>query len=168
MGLSVDNPGLLDGRTVAVPSFQVQAGVGEGPLGFELRLFSSAADGRYHQANGASEAAVNRLGVDLMLAWRPLSRARAADLGFVGRMLGSLTADVGLGVENASSSQKAGLRRGLVVGAHLDFPLTPITDASELRVRLVARRLVAGQAGVGATTVSDSRGEALGALVFVF
>lgn len=168
MGISVDNPGLSDGRTVKVPSFQVQAGVDEGPLGFELRLFSSSADGRYRQANGAGEMAVNRVAVDLMIAWRPLNSVRAADSGSIPRLVRSLTAEVGPAFENVISSQTTATRRGFVFGAHLDFPLTPATDGSELRIRLSARRLLAGRATVGATPVSDSRGEVIGALAFVF
>jgi len=167
MGVSVDSPGLSDRRTVKVPSFQVQAGIGEGQLGFELRLFSSSADGRYRLANNASEMAVNRLAVDVMLAWRPLRHAYAGDPGRVGRMLASLTVDAGLSAEKVISSQNAVTRRGLVVGAHLDFPLTPVTDASELRVRLIARRLIADQVLVGSIDVSDSSGEAFIALALI-
>ena len=169
MGASFDHAGLSDGRTVAIPSFQVQAGGGWGLLGFELRMFSSAADGRYQKMSGGqNDMAVDRLAVDLMLAWRPLFAMYADNPRWVGRMLRSATVDLGLAVENVSQSQKAVIRQGAVIGAHVDFPLTPVTDGSELRVRLIARRMVAGQQTVGSTPVSDSRGEAFGALAFVF
>jgi hypothetical protein len=169
MGVSFDNVGLSDHRTVAVPSFQVLAGAGEGLLGFEARLFSSAADGRYHQmANGVNDMAVDRLGVDAMLALRPLYPRHAEDHAWLGRTLRALTLEVGFGGESDSLSQKSGRRYGLVVGGHVDVPLTPATDPSELRLRLIARRLVADTRTVGTTPVSDTRGELFGALAFVF
>jgi hypothetical protein len=118
--------------------------------------------------NGVNDMAVDRLGVDAMLAMRPLYPRHGEDVTWLGRTLRALTLEAGLGGESDSLSQKSGMRYGLVVGGHVDLALTPASDASELRLRLIARKLLAASQTVGTTTVSDTRGELFGAVAFVF
>src|SRR5699024_2605866 len=73
VGISIDNHGIADGRTVLVPSFAVQGGIGEGWLGFEARLFASEAAGRFSSPNPAggnpiADVGCDRQALDLLLA----------------------------------------------------------------------------------------------------
>jgi hypothetical protein len=178
MGISVDNAGIADHRNVMVPSFAVVGGIGQKRLGFEARLFASEAAGRYSTPNAAmggkpvADVGADRQAVDLMLAVRPLAGWNAEDDRWGARLAHGLTANVGLGGERVSVATSTVFRLGAVIGAHVDFPVTPAHDRSELNVRLAVRRMfgTGGTATIGtqAESIGDTRVEALAGLAFVF
>ncbi|MEO5769343.1 MAG: hypothetical protein ABIS92_13410 [Polyangia bacterium] len=174
MGVSLDSTGLVDSRTAAVPAFQVQLGVGEEFLGFELRLFSTQASGRYHQRAASltmlspTDAPVDRLAMDVLLAVRPFSAIYRGDPRWSSRVLKSVTVNVGAAGENAAAGNWAVARFGSVFGFHVDLPVVPQNSASGLSVRITGRRMAARQAYVAMTTVTDTVGELFGGLALSF
>lgn len=175
MGVSRDNSGLLGGRMVAIPAFQVQVAVGDGLLGFEGRVFSNQAAGRYHERSvtttggiGASDMAVDRQALDAMLAFRPFAAAGPSATRWLNRVGRAVTLGLGVGVETASVGPPSITRIGPVVGLHVDLPLTSELDLGDLRIRIGARRMFAGQGRAGTVTVSDTQLEAFGGLALVF
>jgi hypothetical protein len=159
MGVSVDGsaPGA---RTVAVPAFEVMGGIGEGMVGFEARLFSSQASGRYQMIP-------DRLAVDALVALHLLA-GHSEDPGWMRRVARGFTVNLGLSGENTSIGQKSVIRTGAVVGAHLDLPLTSPGESSELRLRIGVRRMFGGDGVAGTITVSDTGQEWLASLAAAF
>jgi hypothetical protein len=175
MGVSRDASGLVGGRTVAIPAFQVEVGVGDGLLGFEARLFSNQAAGRYHQrsvtttgAVGPSDMPVDRQAIDVMLAFRPFTLTGPDATRWVNRVGRAVTANLGVALETASVGPPSVIRIGPIVGLHFDLPLTSGPDSGDLRIRIDARRMFAGQGQAGTVTVSDTQLEAFGGLALVF
>jgi len=180
VGVSIDNHGIADGRNVAVPSLAVQGGIGDGLLGFEARLFASEAAGRFSSPNpnpaGAktiADVGADRQALDVLLAIRPFaSGAARGDQAWATRLVRSITADVGVGVERVSVGTLSTLRGGLVIGAHLDVPLVRSEDGSELRATIAARRMRAASKTleVAGTTaaIGDSKLESFAGLTVVF
>ena len=174
MGVSFDSTGFVDARTVAVPAFQVQLGVGEEFLGFELRLFSTQASGRYHH-RGASQtmlalldAPADRLALDVLLAVRPFAAIDRDDPRWWKRVVKSVTFNAGAAGENATTGTPAVIRFGSVLGFHIDLPLVPPDWDSCLSVRITGRRMAAKPALAGMTTVTDTVGELFGGLALSF
>jgi hypothetical protein len=161
MGVSVDSSDPVGGRTVAIPAFEVLGGIGEGILGFEARLFSSQASGRYQMVP-------DRLAIDALLAVHVFAAQHSEDQRWVRRVARAFTLNVGLSGENASVGQSSVIRAGSVVGAHLDLPLTSHLEASELRMRIGVRRMYGGVGHAGTVTVSDSGEELFAALAAAF
>jgi hypothetical protein len=175
MGMSFDSTGLVDGRTVAVPAFQVSGGVGAQTVGFEARLFSTQASGRYFRTVAGSDGvatkvdmAADRLALDVMVALRPFASKHPGDTRWFRRAQHSVTINLGLAGENVSVAQKSVKRVGAVAGIHVDVPLTPASLANELRFRLAVRRMFAGSSQAGPVQVGDSREDVFAALVAVF
>ena len=174
MGVSLDSTGFIDARTVAVPAFQVQLGVGEEFLGFELRLFSTQASGRYHRRAAAQtmlapvDAPADRLALDVLLAVRPLAPIYSGDPRWGSRVLRSVTVEVGAAGENATTGTPAVVRVGAVLGFHVDFPLVPPDPGSVLSLRITGRRMAARRAYAGTTAVTDTTGELFGGLALSF
>jgi hypothetical protein len=170
LGASFDSTGLVDGRTVGIPAFEVLGGIGQSWVGFEARLLSNEAAGRYHAlSNGVADMAIDRLAVDLMVALRPFAsygRGSADRYGL--RVLRSFTLAVGEATERASSGGPPLYRLGAVVGGHLDVPLTPARQASELRLRLSARRMFGDRGTLGSQSVSDTKAEVMAGVAVVF
>jgi hypothetical protein len=172
MGASFDATGLADARTVLIPAFEVLGGVGQGRLGFEARLFSSEAAGRFHDkstATGALDMAIDRVAVDLALAWRPFAApGSGGHVRYLRRVLRTLTLDLGGASERASFGSQTLYRWGVVLGAHVDAPLTAPGERSELRIRLSACRMFGSGGRVGAESVSDTDVETFLGLAVVF
>jgi hypothetical protein len=184
-GGSIDGTGLAHTGTTVLPAFFAMAGFGDGLVGFDVGVFSNNATGRFQ----APDIPVDRIGLDAMLAVRPWVRHRprdtshhrhdtgyrppAAEYGL--RVLRTLAADVGFGVERLSrisGGPQAAERVGLRVGGHVDLPLLPAANAarSDLRLRLGVRRLIGISTATfpNGGTASDTRAELFSALVVVF
>ncbi len=169
MGATFDSTGFASG-THAIPAFFGVGGFGDGPIGFDLGAFSSAASGRFHAAD---DAPVDRLALDAFAVLRPAADLRPDDARYALRVLHTLAAEVGLGFEREGRTNGAGTRFQLHTGARVELPLTPAGRPSELRLRLAARRafglykpqLSGGATGV--TSVGDST-EVYAALAVVF
>jgi hypothetical protein len=177
MGISRDSTGFVGGRTVAIPAFQVQLGVGDGLLGFEVSLFSNQAAGRYHEKSttmtasgglGPPDMAVDRQAFDVSFAFRPLAFRFRHPTRWLDRSLRTVTANLGFGAEEASIGPPSVVRLGPVVGLHVDLPLTPGNGPGDLRIRISARRMFAGESQVGTVVVSDTQQEVFGGLALAF
>ena len=168
-GYSFDNDGLLRGRTVAIPTFVVEGAVGQGVLGFEARLFATAADGRFHElVPGAIDMPVDRLAVDLQLAGRPLALVVPEQSSWVSRFARSLTVAVGPMGEHAAVGTKSHLRYGAVLTAHADLPLFPSEgQMGDLRLRFVIRRELGQKETIAGGAVQDSKLDLFAALILV-
>lgn len=169
MGATFDATGFPDGAH-AIPAFFGTGGFGDGLLGFELGAFSSEASGRFTQVGYAP---IDRLALDAFAVIRPAARVRADDLRYRYRVLHTLAAEVGVGVERDGRTNAAGSRFQIHTGARVELPLTPAGRASELRLRLAFRRAVGlytpqiGSGGGPVTFVGDSN-ELFAALAVVF
>jgi hypothetical protein len=178
VGISIDNLGIADGRNVRIPSFAVMGGIGRGRLGFEARLFASEAAGRFSSpnpvgGNPVADVGADRQALDLLLAVRPFADLKDAnDVAWSARFLRALTLDVGGAAERVSVGTQSVRRLGAVLGAHVDLPLTPPGDSSELCLTVSVRRMLGTSASVslGGTSVGvgDSKAEALAGLTVVF
>jgi hypothetical protein len=141
-----------------VSAFFFAAGLGDGGVGVELRTF----------ANGATFTQVTRLALEVVLVLRPLEPKLQARPGYLGRVLRAIALDLGPSVERVSMGPASARRYGLMLGAHLDFPVGPAGASKEMRLRLGARRLHAGTVTLGDIRVEDSALELYGQLAFVF
>jgi hypothetical protein len=167
MGATFDDVGFSDGRH-AIPSFFAVGGVGDGLFGLDFGAFSSAASGRLRQANP-----VDRVGLDAFAVIRPAARFPPANYAL--RVLRTLGAELGLGIERAGRSMIAGNRVAVHTGARVEFPLTPMVEPSQLRLRLAVRRdfglnttTLVGRAPNDVTVVDDTALELYAALAVVF
>jgi hypothetical protein len=180
LGVSIDNAGIADGRNVAIPSFTVQGGIGQGRLGFDARLFASEAAGQFatpSQVTADNKALIadvgaDRQAVDLMLAVRPFATWRADTASWSARFVRLLTVDVGAGGERLSVGAKTVFRLGAVLAAYADFPITPATDTSALHLRLTARRMFSTKETIAlngqSSIVGDTKIELFGGLAVLF
>lgn len=180
MGVSIDNAGIADGRNVAIPSFSIQGGVGQGILGFEARLFASEAAGRFSTPSkitadnraAIADVGADRQALDLLLAVRPFARWNLDDLRWGARLARALTIGVGAAGERVSVGAKTLLRGGAVVGGYVDLPVTPVTDSSALNVRFAARRMFGTRGTVTVSgqpsAVADTKVELFGGLAVIF
>jgi hypothetical protein len=166
MGATVDDFGFVPARSQPVPSFVAMAGVGAGPIGFDVAVSATTAGGRFR----APDAPIDRIGVDLLLVLRPAAQLWAGSGGFAHRIARSVAAEIGPGLEHAARGITGSAERfGLRTGVHFDFPLSAMGDPGELRLRLGARRFWGiTQAEIGSDTVTDSQFQAYGALGVVF
>jgi hypothetical protein len=171
MGATFDSTGFSDGAH-AIPAFVGVGGFGDGLAGFDLGAFASSASGRYTSAQGAP---VDRLALDAFGVVRPAAGVHGDDWGYGYRVLHTLAAEVGLGLERDGRSMVSGSRWVVHTGARVELPLTPAGLPSELRLRLAMRRaigLYTPQVAVApgstqATSVGDST-ELYAALAVVF
>jgi hypothetical protein len=158
LGASVDHnlPNPHPDRPIS--AFFFAAGLGGGGLGLDLRAF----------ANGATTVQVTRLAVELVLALRPFEPWTRDRTGYRARVLRAASIDLGPSVERVALGPVSARRTGLMLGAHLDFPVGEEGLSKEMRVRAGVRRLRAGSVILGDVLVEDSSLELYGQLAFVF
>jgi len=170
MGATVDGVGFTDG-THAIPSFFATGGFGDGLLGFDLGASASSASGRF----GGSAAPVDRLALDAFGVVRPAAQVRRGDTRYGLRVLHTLAAELGIGLERDGRTMGAGSRFEVHTGARVELPLTAAGERSELRLRFAVRhalglytpKLSNGVGTTDDTAVGDST-ELYSALVVVF
>jgi len=174
MGRSFDSVGFTDG-VHPVTSFFTVLGIGDGLLGLDLSAFASSA-GREERM---TDSPIDRLAVDLFGVVRVAAWYRPDDRSFQMRVLHALAAELGLGFErdghSAAGKPVSGTRFLIHTGARADLPLSPITESTELRLRLAVRRGIGlytpklyGNSRSDYTSVTDSAAEVYAALVVVF
>jgi hypothetical protein len=180
MGATRDATGFPDGAHL-IPAFFATGGFGDGLWGFDLGAFSSSASGRFAltvvASNGETvdNSPVDRLALDAFGVVRPFARVRRDDQRYRLRVLRTIGAELGLGLERDSRVVVAGSRWEIHTGARIELPLTRVGEPSELRLRLAFRRafglyapkLSGGSADSGITSVGDSN-ELYAALVVLF
>jgi hypothetical protein len=174
-GATFDATGFPDG-THLLPAFFGVGGFGDGLWGFDLGAFASSASGRFDTPEQLSvDAPVDRLALDAFGVVRPAARVRRDDWRYGYRVLHTLAAELGLGLERDGRSMVAGSRFEVHTGARVEFPLTPAGQPSELRLRLAVRHAIGlytpevavSATGTAATAVGDST-ELYAALAVVF
>jgi hypothetical protein len=166
-GMTFEQAGLS--QTRIAPAFFATGGVGaDWRVGAELAAFASSATGRFK----APETPVDRLALSAIAVVRPLAWTYAADAADYGlRVLRSMGAELGLGLERDGQSLRAGSRFGLHLGARVELPITPWRSpagGSELRIRLAARRMQGLYTPIVGTTEVGNGVEVYTALVSVF
>jgi hypothetical protein len=174
MGATADSTGFPDGAHL-IPAFFGVGGFGDGLWGVDLGAFSSSASGRFKSAAELNDAPVDRLALDAFGVVRPAARVRPDDGSYGFRVLRTLAAELGLGLERDGRTMVSGSRWEVHTGARVEFPLTPPGQPSELRLRLAMRHafgLYTPQVAVAsnspaATSVGDST-ELYAALAVVF
>ena len=136
MGSSFDSVGFSGGD--ARPSRRSWAcwGSATGCSGLDLGAFATSATRAQRQA----DSPVDRLARGPFGVVRPGALHRRDDRSFGMRVLHSLAAELGLGLERAGRSNISGTRFLIHAGATVDVPLTPASEATELRLRLGVRR----------------------------
>ena len=87
-------------RREAVPTFVGVLGIGDGLLGLDLGTFATSATRAQRQA----DSPVDRVAVDLFGVVRPAALHRRDDRSFEMRVLHSLAAELGLGLERADAA----------------------------------------------------------------
>ena len=169
VGVSFDDTGTADGRTVAIPVFQATAGIGMELLGLEGRIASSQAAGRFHGKVGTQlDDPVDRLWVELQVAVRPLWPLAVGDTSWGARVMRAVTLTAGPGIEKASARSDGALRYGIAFGGHVNLPLTPSFEATDLRLRLGFHGFFGTKATVGGLEVGGDLGQAFAALAVAF
>jgi hypothetical protein len=170
MGATFDAAG-FSGGSHAIPAFFAVGGFGDGLAGFDLGSFASSASGRFH---GASDNPVDRLALDAFGVIRPAARLAPGDHRYRLRVLRTVAAELGLGLERDGRVTGSGSRFELHTGARIELPLTRAGETSELRLRLAARRAVglytpklSGAMAGDVTSVGDST-EIYAALAVIF
>jgi len=174
MGSSFDSVGFRDG-VHPIPSFFTVLGIGDGLLGLDLSAFASSAS----REERMMDSPIDRLAVDLFGVLRPGMRYRPDDRSFQMRVLHALAVELGLGFErdghSAAGKPVSGTRFLIHTGARVDVPISPISEATELRLRLAVRRAFGlytpklyGSSISDYTRVNDSAAEVYAALVVVF
>jgi hypothetical protein len=174
MGASFDSTGFPDGAH-ALPAFYGVGGFGDGLLGFDLGAFSSSASGRFTSPDQLNDAPVDRLALDAFGVIRPAARVHRDDTQYGYRVLHTLAAELGLGLERDGRTMVSGSRFEVHTGARIEFPLTPAGMASQLRLRLAVRRafglytpeVAVAPGNTAVTSVGDST-EVYAALAVVF
>ena len=153
MGATFDSSGFASGATHAIPEFMATGGFGDGRVGFDISVFSSAASGRYR-----NDAPVDRLSLDGFAVFRPLASQLPADtVHYASRVLRTLAVELGLGFERDSQVVRSGSRAGVHTGARIELPLEPAGRPSEVRLRLGLRDFIGLHTPqVGSTTVGDT------------
>jgi len=140
MGATLDSTGFSDGAHL-LPAFFGVGGFGDGLAGFDLGAFSSSASGRT-PPSAVDQAPVDRLALDAFGVLRPAARVHRDDPGYGYRVLHTVAAELGLGIERDGRSMVSGTRFVVHTGARVEFPLTPAGLPSELRLRLAIRRAI--------------------------
>ena len=136
MGATIDSTGFTDGSHL-MPAFFGVGGFGDGLAGFDLGAFSSSASGRF---TSPTESPVDRLALDAFGVIRPAARVHRDDRRYRYRVLHTLAAELGLGLERDGRTMVSGSRFEVHTGARVEFPLTRASAPSELRLRLAVRR----------------------------
>jgi hypothetical protein len=175
MGATFDATGFADGGTHAIPAFFGVGGFGDGLFGVDLGSFASSASGRFHgELNGETDSPVDRLALDAFGVIRPAARVRPGDDRYRLRVLRTVAAELGLGVERDGRLTGSGSRFALHTGARVELPLTRPRQPSELRLRLAVRRAIglytpklSGATSSDITSVGDTN-EIYAALAVVF
>jgi len=170
MGATYDSAGLSSAH--AITAFFATGGAGDGLLGVDFQVFASNASGHFH---GVTDNPVDRLAFDGFGVFRPAGRFRLDDSRYRMRVLRALGAELGLGLEREERHDGSGNRFTIHLGARVDLPLTRVTDASEVRLRLAVRRdfglftpQVFSTTSGQVTPIGDTVVELFGGLAFVF
>jgi hypothetical protein len=170
MGATFDPVGFDNAGAHSLPAFFGVGGIGDGFWGFDFLAYASSGLGRARKYDP-----IDRLGLDLFGVVRPAARVRPDDQRYRYRVLRTVAAELGLGLERVGRATSAGTRFVVHTGARVEFPLTPPNAGSELRVRLGVRRdfglytpTIRGSAASDITHVHDTVAELYGALVLVF
>ena len=174
MGATRDATGFPDGAHL-IPAFFATGGFGDGFWGIDLGVFSSSASGRFSGPDQVDDSPVDRLALDAFGVVRPFARVRRDDQRYGLRVVRTIGAELGFGLERDSRVVVAGSRWEIHTGARIELPLTPAGEASELRLRFAFRRAIGlytpklsgGSAEGGITSVGDSN-ELYAALAVVF
>jgi hypothetical protein len=174
VGATFDSTGFSDGGHL-IPAFFGVGGFGDGLWGFDLGAFSSSASGRFTSPDQLNDAPVDRLALDAFGVIRPAARVRRDDQGYGFRVLHTVAAELGLGVERDGRSMVSGSRFEVHTGGRVELPLTPRDQPSELRLRLAVRHafglytpeVAVAQGSTAVTSVGDST-EFYAALAVVF
>ncbi len=174
MGATFDSTGFSDGGHL-IPAFFGVGGFGDGLWGVDLGAFSSSASGRFTSPANLKDAPVDRLALDAFGVIRPAARVRRDDQGYGFRVLHTVAAELGLGVERDGRTMVSGSRLEVHTGARIELPLTPRGQPSELRLRLAVRHAVGlytpevavAQGSTAVTAVGDST-EFYAALAVIF
>jgi hypothetical protein len=174
MGATIDSTGFTDGSHL-MPAFFGVGGFGDGLAGFDLGAFSSSASGRFTSAAESHDAPVDRLALDAFGVIRPAARVHRDDRRYRYRVLHTLAAELGLGLERDGRTMVSGSRWEVHTGARVEFPLTRASAPSELRLRLAVRRafglytpeVAVASSSTAVTSVGDST-ELYAALAVVF
>lgn len=170
MGVSFDSAGNGDAGAQPTPAFYGTGGIGDGLGGFEFLGYASSGAGRSRVHDP-----IDRLGLDLYGVLRPAARNAPEDDRYQYRVLRTLGAELGLGLERAGRTTSAGTRFVVHTGVRVELPITPRGGGGELRIRLGVRRDVGlykpriyGATAADVTYVSDTFAEIYTALVLVF
>ena len=170
LGFSFDSVGFND-NAHALPAFFTVLGIGDGPFGFDLSAFASSA----RREDRMSSSPLDRLAVDAFGVVRPGIWYRPDDRRFNARVVHSLAAELGLGLERDGRSAISATRFLVHTGARLDLPLSPASEPTEVRLRFAVRRGIGlytpklyGTSASDVTNVTDSAAELYVALVVVF
>ena len=122
-----------------------------------------------------SSSPLDRLAVDAFGVVRPGIWYRPDDRRFNARVVHSLAAELGLGLERDGRSAISATRFLVHTGARLDLPLSPASEPTEVRLRFAVRRGIGlytpklyGTSASDVTNVTDSAAELYVALVVVF
>lgn len=173
MGATLDSTGFSDGAHL-IPAFFGVGGFGDGLGGFDLGAFSSSASGRT-PPSAIDQVPVDRLALDAFGVIRPAARVHRDDRRYGYRVLHTVAAELGIGLERDGRTMVSGSRFEIHTGARVEFPLTPAGLPSELRLRLAMRRAiglytpeVAVAAGSTQTTSVGNSTELYAALAVVF
>jgi hypothetical protein len=162
----------FEASTGGMPAFFATGGVGaDSVVGLELGAISTAVSG----VSAGAPQTIDRLGLDAYAVVQPGAGAQpgaltlARDDGRLGaRLLRACGLELGLGLERDGLGTRSGSRWGLHTGARVEIPLSVAGGASEVRVRLAARRLVGLYTPrLGTTDVGDDF-QLLAAVVSVF
>jgi hypothetical protein len=169
MGATFDSVGFADG-THALPAFFATGGAGDGLVGLDFGVFASSAIGRIARTNP-----VDRQSLSAFATVRPAAPLDQSLDGYAVRVLRTFACEVGMGVERDGRTADSATRFFIHLGARLEFPLTPVDQPSELRIRLgVMRNLgldsptLAGATPADVTDVVDTTAETYAALVVLF
>jgi len=178
MGVSRDYEDLERNDLKNVPVFHVMGGFGAGILGVNFAFSSTQALGR-----SRSPFLVDRLAGEALLVFRPAAVVAPwrDSAHYLARVARAFSAAVGPAYEHVSASRPRGGRFGVRVGGHIDLPLSPAREPSELRLRVGVRRFLGFDRAVLTTgandpcrpaqscrRVGDTQLEVLGALAVVF
>lgn len=177
MGVSFDDTGLIRARQALIPAFHGGFGMGDGAFGVEVRLLSTQAAGRFYERRMVGESfefdqVVDRLIIEGLIAVRPFAfgqrRTDPSTGSFATRVLQSVTLNVGPGFERLTAGFISAFRPVAIAAAHVDIPLTPRSEVTELRLRLGMHRIFGPNRDLGGRASGDSTLELLTSVVAVF
>jgi hypothetical protein len=170
MGVSFDSAGYGDAGAQPTPAFFGSGGIGDGFLGFDFLGYASSGSGR-----STAHDPIDRLGLDLYGVVRPAAELAPEDDRYRYRVLRTVGAELGLGLERAGRTTSAGTRFVVHTGVRVELPITPPGVGGELRIRLGVRRdfglytpQIYGATAADVTRVRDTFAEVYTSLVLVF